>query len=168
MSAPSSPPPPGQRPETPQNIATAIAEVSERATLLVHEEIELAKAEVTEKATKLIRGAIVGVAAGIFFVMALIFVQIGWHLNKRVQSADYQAAQMRSVIDISITENTDRGQNAKIQEHILLCGFNNLIEFLLDLRRLSYIQSSGEIDYQVAAAFFAFHAMPRFLSSRES
>ena len=37
--------------EQPQNIATAIAEVSERATLLVREEIELAKAEVTEKAT---------------------------------------------------------------------------------------------------------------------
>ncbi len=43
-----------QRPEQPQNIATAIAEVSERATLLVREEIELAKAEVTEKAMKLV------------------------------------------------------------------------------------------------------------------
>ena len=69
--------PPGARPEPPQNIATAIAEISERATLLVHEEIELAKAEVTEKATKLARGAVVGVAAGIFFVTALIFVLVG-------------------------------------------------------------------------------------------
>jgi uncharacterized membrane protein YqjE len=67
----------GQRPDQPQNIATAIAEVSERATLLVREEIELAKAEVTEKATKLIKGAVVGVAAGIFFVMALIFALVG-------------------------------------------------------------------------------------------
>ena len=41
------------RPDPPQNIATAIAEISERASLLVHEEIELAKAEVTEKVTKL-------------------------------------------------------------------------------------------------------------------
>ncbi len=73
-------PPPsgdGSRGEPPQNIATAIAEVSERATLLVREEIELAKTEVSEKATKLIRGAIVGAAAGVFLVMALIFVLIG-------------------------------------------------------------------------------------------
>jgi uncharacterized membrane protein YqjE len=67
----------GRRAEPPQNIATAIAEVSERATLLVHEEIELAKAEVSEKANKLIRGAIVGAAAGIFIVTALMFLLIG-------------------------------------------------------------------------------------------
>ena len=74
------PPPVGDRGEpTPasQNIAKAIAEVSERATLLVREEIELAKAEVTEKASKLIRGAIVGVAAGIFFFTALVFALVG-------------------------------------------------------------------------------------------
>ena len=41
---------------TTQNIAQAIQEVSERATLLVREEIELAKAEVTEKVTKLDQG----------------------------------------------------------------------------------------------------------------
>jgi uncharacterized membrane protein YqjE len=69
-----------QRSEHPQNIATAIAEVSERATLLVREEIELAKAEVTEKAMKLARGAVVGAAAGIFVVMALIFALIGFAL----------------------------------------------------------------------------------------
>jgi uncharacterized membrane protein YqjE len=75
----STPPPGGeeQRSETPQNIATAITEVSERATMLVREEIELAKAEVTEKATKLIKGAVVGVAAGIFVVMALVFALVG-------------------------------------------------------------------------------------------
>ncbi len=71
------PPPGGQRREYPQNIATAITEVSERATVLVREEIELAKAEVAEKATKLARGAVVGVAAGIFFVMALVFALVG-------------------------------------------------------------------------------------------
>ena len=77
-------PPPGRagdgrrrRARQPQNIATAIAEVSERATLLVREEIELAKAEVTEKATKLVKGAVVGVAAGVFFVMALVFALVG-------------------------------------------------------------------------------------------
>jgi MFS family permease len=74
-----SPPRPGEtQAEQPQNIATAIADISERATLLVHEEIELAKAEVTEKVTKLARGAVVGVAAGIFLVMALIFALVGF------------------------------------------------------------------------------------------
>jgi hypothetical protein len=77
------PPPAGERSaatrhaaET-QNIATTIAEVSERATLLVREEIELAKVEMTEKATKLVRGAVVGAAAGVFFSTALVFALVG-------------------------------------------------------------------------------------------
>jgi uncharacterized membrane protein YqjE len=61
-----------------QNIAQAIQEVSDRATLLVREEIELAKAEVTEKVTKLIKGAVVGIAAGIFVVFALIYLLHGF------------------------------------------------------------------------------------------
>ncbi len=65
------------RREPPQNIATAIAEVSERATLLIHEEIELAKAEVAEQVGKLARGAAVGLAAGVFVITALFFVLIG-------------------------------------------------------------------------------------------
>jgi hypothetical protein len=67
----------GQHTEETQNIATAIAEVSERATLLVREEIELAKAEMSEKATKLAKGAVVGVAAGVFFFTALVFALVG-------------------------------------------------------------------------------------------
>jgi uncharacterized membrane protein YqjE len=62
---------------TTQNIAEAIQEVSERASLLVREEIELAKAEVTEKVTKLIKGAVVGIAAGIFAVFGLVFLLHG-------------------------------------------------------------------------------------------
>jgi uncharacterized membrane protein YqjE len=77
VSAPSMPPPGQQGPEAPHNIAAAIAEVSDRATVLVHEEIELAKAEVTEKATRLVKGAVVGIAAGIFIAMALIFALVG-------------------------------------------------------------------------------------------
>jgi MFS family permease len=61
----------------PQNLATALAEVSERASVLIREEIELAKAEVSEKATKLLRGTVVALAAGIFVVTALFFVLIG-------------------------------------------------------------------------------------------
>jgi uncharacterized membrane protein YgcG len=64
--------------EHPQNIATAITEVSERATLLIHEEIELAKAEISEKVSKLLKGAIVAGAAGVFVLMALIFVLNGF------------------------------------------------------------------------------------------
>ncbi|HTW42165.1 MAG TPA: phage holin family protein [Solirubrobacteraceae bacterium] len=60
-----------------QSIATAVAEVSERASQLVREEIELAKAEMSEKAGKLARGAVVGVAAGVFFITALFFVLVG-------------------------------------------------------------------------------------------
>ena len=62
---------------TTQNIAEAIQEISDRATLLVHEEIELAKVEVTEKVTKLVKGAAVGIAAGIFAVFGLIFLMHG-------------------------------------------------------------------------------------------
>jgi uncharacterized membrane protein YqjE len=60
-----------------QNIAKAIDEVSQRVVLLVQEEIELAKAEVTEKVTKLVKGAVVGIAAGIFAVFGLVFVLHG-------------------------------------------------------------------------------------------
>jgi len=55
-------------------LGKAIQDVSERAALLVREEIELAKAEMTEKVTKLIKGAVVGIAAGIFAVAALIYL----------------------------------------------------------------------------------------------
>jgi uncharacterized membrane protein YqjE len=78
VSVPPTPPSGEQRSDGPQNIATAIAEVSERATLLVREEIELAKVEVTEKATKLIKGAVVGIAAGVFVLMAVIFALFGF------------------------------------------------------------------------------------------
>jgi uncharacterized membrane protein YqjE len=60
-----------------QNVAKAIDEVSQRALVLVHEEIELAKAEVTEKVTKLVKGAVVGIAAGIFAVFGLVFLLHG-------------------------------------------------------------------------------------------
>jgi uncharacterized membrane protein YqjE len=61
----------------PQNLATAITDVSDRVVVLVREEVELAKAEMAEKATKLAKGAVVAVAAGIFVVTALFFVLIG-------------------------------------------------------------------------------------------
>ncbi len=91
MSVPPTPASGEPRPEAPQNIATAITEVSERATLLVREEIELAKAEVTEKATKLIKGAVVGIAAGVFVLMAVIFALVGcaWLLYYYLPGAEF-------------------------------------------------------------------------------
>jgi uncharacterized membrane protein YqjE len=67
---------PGER-ERQQGIAAAITEVSERASLLVREEVELAKTEITEKATRLAKGAVVAIVAGVFFLTALFFVLIG-------------------------------------------------------------------------------------------
>jgi hypothetical protein len=60
------------------SIAQAIQEVSDRAQILVREEIELAKVEVTAKLTQLARGAAVGAAAGIFAVTALLFLLHGF------------------------------------------------------------------------------------------
>lgn len=72
-------------------IAEAITEVSERASLLVREEIELAKAEVTEKVTKLVKGAVVGLAAGIFVVTGLLFLlhAAAWGIWRIVGGSDY-------------------------------------------------------------------------------
>src|SRR5215210_6119712 len=60
--------------EDTSELARAIQQVSERASLLVREEIELAKAEMTEKITKLVKGAVVGIVAGVFAVFALIYL----------------------------------------------------------------------------------------------
>src|SRR3954463_3633172 len=54
-------------------LAQAITEVTEKAQLLVREEIALAKAELTEKATGLAKGAAVGAAAGVFILAGLIY-----------------------------------------------------------------------------------------------
>jgi uncharacterized membrane protein YqjE len=71
-------PPPGP-PEPPgdRSMADLVVEVSENASTLVREEIELAKAEVSEKVGKILRGSAVGVAAGIFAFLALILIMHG-------------------------------------------------------------------------------------------
>jgi Putative Actinobacterial Holin-X, holin superfamily III len=59
-------------------IGQAIQEVSERAQILVREEIELAKAEVTAKLSQLAKGAAVGAIAGVFALFALFLLLDGF------------------------------------------------------------------------------------------
>ena len=64
-------------------IAQAVQEVSEKASLLVREEIELAKAEITEKLATLGRGAGIAAAAGVFLLAAgiMLMFAIAWLIN---------------------------------------------------------------------------------------
>ncbi len=70
------------------NLATAVTEVSERVTVLVREEIELAKAEVTQKAMSMARGAAAAAAGAVFGVFAIVFglLTLAWGLNSALSS----------------------------------------------------------------------------------
>jgi uncharacterized membrane protein YqjE len=66
-----------------KNLGEIVSEVSEKASLLVRQEIELAKAEVTQTVSKLTKGAAVGAAAGVFLVfgVTMFFHMLAWLLN---------------------------------------------------------------------------------------
>jgi uncharacterized membrane protein YqjE len=66
-----------------KSLGEIVAEVSEKASQLVREEIELAKAEVKEKVSKLTKGAAIGAAAGVFLVfgVTMFFHGLAWFLN---------------------------------------------------------------------------------------
>ena len=85
---PAPPPPPEDR-----SLADLVVEVSESASILVREEIELAKAEISQKVSKLLRGSGVGVAAGTFAFLALILILhgIAWLLGEEVFSGNIWA-----------------------------------------------------------------------------
>ena len=57
-----------------KSIGDVVGDVSQKASLLVREEIELAKAEITQKAGKLAKGAGVGAAAGVFLFFMVFFL----------------------------------------------------------------------------------------------
>jgi hypothetical protein len=78
-------PPSEPKPEH-RSVGELVFDVSERTSILIREEIELAKAEVTEKVGKIARGSAVGIAAGTFAFLALILVMhgIAWVLNEEV------------------------------------------------------------------------------------
>jgi lysylphosphatidylglycerol synthetase-like protein (DUF2156 family) len=61
----------------PREVVAAVQEVTDRAQILVREEIELAKAEVTLKLRSLARGAAIGAAAAVFVLGALILLLHG-------------------------------------------------------------------------------------------
>ena len=67
----------------PENIATTVTEVSERMSVLVREEIELAKAEVTQKVSSIARGAAAVGAGAMFGVFAVVFflLTVAWALD---------------------------------------------------------------------------------------
>ena len=64
--------------QQPANLAQAIQDVSDKAQLLVREEIEFAKAEVGQKVRSLGVGAAVAGAAGVFVLGALIMLLFGF------------------------------------------------------------------------------------------
>ena len=66
-----------------KELGEIVAEVSEKASLLVRQEIELAKAEISQKVTKLTRGTVIGIAAAVFgiFGITMLFHTLAWFLN---------------------------------------------------------------------------------------
>ena len=66
-----------------KSLGEIVNDVSVKASLLVREEIELAKAEVTDKVTKLGKGGAVAAAAGVFLVfgITMFFHALAWLLN---------------------------------------------------------------------------------------
>jgi hypothetical protein len=68
------------------SVGELVFEVSDRASVLVREEIELAKTEVTEKFNSLLRGSVTALVAGIFVLLALLLAMHGfaWLLNDLV------------------------------------------------------------------------------------
>jgi hypothetical protein len=67
----------------PETIATAVTEVTERMSVLVREEIELAKVEITQKASTIARGVAAVAAGAVFGVFAIVFLllTIAWVLD---------------------------------------------------------------------------------------
>jgi protein-S-isoprenylcysteine O-methyltransferase Ste14 len=76
---------PGERTDS---LAAAVTEVSDKLSLLVREEIELAKVEMSTKATSIARGAAAGAVGAVFGVFALIFIllTIAWGINSATTS----------------------------------------------------------------------------------
>jgi hypothetical protein len=86
MADPTPNPVPPPRGSDDRSVTELVFDVSEHASSLVREEIELAKAEIGEKLGKILRGSVVGIAAGTFAFLALILIMEGvaWLLAEEV------------------------------------------------------------------------------------
>ena len=67
-------PPDPNRPDSEKTIGELVFEVAEQTTILVRDEIELARTEITEKISTLARSAVVAVAAGVFAFLAFLLL----------------------------------------------------------------------------------------------
>ena len=56
-----------------KSLGDVVGDVSTKASLLIREEIELAKAEVSEKVSSLAKGSGIAIAAGVFATFAMIY-----------------------------------------------------------------------------------------------
>lgn len=70
----------GKKPANGENIAAAVTEVSERVSMLVREEFELAKAEVSQKLSSIARGTAAGAAGSVFgfFAVTFFLLTLAW------------------------------------------------------------------------------------------
>ena len=66
-----------------KSLGDVVNDVSTKASLLVREEIELAKTEIAEKAKSLGKGVAVAIVAGVMAVFALIYLfqALAWFFN---------------------------------------------------------------------------------------
>lgn len=93
-----------QQTDATKSVGDIVSDVSQKASLLVREEIELAKAELTEKGKRLGGGAAAGAAGGLFFLLAFVFFMhaVAWFfadiLGDRVEVANWAGYLIASAI----------------------------------------------------------------------
>jgi uncharacterized small protein (DUF1192 family) len=73
-----------------ENLAEAVTEVSERVTVLVREEIELAKAETIAKVSSLARGMVAVAVGAVFgvFALSLALETLAWGLASAIEGIE--------------------------------------------------------------------------------
>lgn len=74
-------PPDPNRPDSEKTIGELVFEVAEQTTILVRDEIELARTEITEKIATLARSSAVAVAAGVFAFLAFLLLMHAFALG---------------------------------------------------------------------------------------
>ena len=72
----------------PESFAATVTEVSDRVSVLIREEIELAKAEMTIKVTRFAHGIAAVALGAVFGVFAIVFalLTLAWGLNSAFSS----------------------------------------------------------------------------------